>query len=128
MRYKEIISEADGGKISKREQQATAGLHTYDDGPNLGTFGSDYGQYRLMMALACADGKNPIDMDPLSWIAKKKTAHPYTDIESEMLKQGYKTIGLNYKDLNKGDIKSKELDSTNKASPVAKPKRNKYGV
>ena len=128
MRYKEIISEADGGKISKREQQATAGLHTYDDGPNLGTFGSDYGQYRLMMALACSDGKNPINMDPLSWIAKQKTAHPYTDIESEMLKQGYNIIGLNYKDLNKGDMKSKELDSTNKASPVAKPKRNKYGV
>jgi hypothetical protein len=128
MRIREIISEANGGKISKREQQATAGLHTYDDGPKLGTFGSDYGQYRLMMALAGSDGKTPIDMDSLSWIAKKKTAHPYTEIESEMLKQGYKTIGLNHKDLNNGDMKSKELDSTNKSSPVAKPKPNKYGV
>ena len=44
MRYSEIIIEASGGKLSKREQQATAGLHTYDDGPKLGTFGSDYGQ------------------------------------------------------------------------------------
>jgi hypothetical protein len=128
MRYSEIISEANGGKLSKREQQATVGLHTYDDGPSLGTFGSDYGQYRLMMALAGSDGKTPVDMDALSWIAKQKTAHPYTEIESEMLKQGYKTIGLNYKDLNHGDIKSKELDSTNKSSPVAKPKPNKYGV
>lgn len=128
MRYKEIISEANGGKLSKREQQATAGLHTYDDGPKLGTFGSDYGQYRLMMALACSDGKTPIDMDGLSWIGKKKTAHPYTEIESEMLKQGYKTIGLSHDDLNHGDVKSKELEATNKVSPVAKPKRNKYGV
>ena len=128
MRIREIISEANGGKISKREQQATVGLHTYDDGPSLGTFGSDYGQYRLMMALAGSDGKTPVEMDALSWIAKQKTAHPYTEIEAEMLKQGYKTIGLNYKDINHGDIKSKELDSTNKSSPVAKPKPNKYGV
>lgn len=45
-----------------------------------------------------------------------------------MLKQGYKTIGLTHDDLNHGDVKSKELNSTNKTSPVAKPKRNKYGV
>lgn len=128
MRYSEIISEASGGKLSKREQQATAGLHTYDDGPKLGTFGSDYGQYRLMMALACSDGKTPVDMDSLSWIGKKKTAHPYTNIEADMLKQGYGVIGLQYDDLNNGDVKSKELDSTNKSSPVAKTKPNKYGV
>lgn len=128
MKVREIISEAAGSKLSKREQEATAGLHTYDDGPSLGTFGSDYGQYRLMMALACADGKTPPNMDATSWIAKKKTAHPYTDVEAEMLKQSYGVIGLKYDDLNKGDTKSKELDSTNKTSPIAKPKRNKYGV
>ena len=128
MKVREIISEASGSKLSKREQQATAGLHVYDDGPNLGTFGSDYGQYRLMMALACSDGETPLDMDAVSWIAKKKTAHPYTDIEAKMLKQGYDVIGLKHKDLNNGDTKSRELDSTNKTSPIAKPKRNKYGV
>lgn len=128
MKVHDIISEAAGSKLSKREQESTVGLHTYDDGPSLGTFGSDYGQYRLMMALASSDGKTPPDMDSMSWIGKKKTAHPYTDVEADMLKQSYKVIGLNYKDLNDGDTKSKELDSTNKNSPVAKPKRNKYGV
>lgn len=128
MKVREIISEASGSKLSKREQQATAGLHTYGDGPNLGNFGSDYGQYRLMMALACSDGKTPLNMDPVSWIARKKTSHPYTDAEAKMLKQSYNVIGLKHNDLNDGDIKSKELDSTNKTSPVAKPKRNKYGV
>jgi hypothetical protein len=81
-----------------------------------------------MMALACSDGKTPPDIDSMSWIGKKKTAHPYTEVEAEMLKQSYKVIGLNYKDLNNGDTKSKEMSSTNKNSPVAKPKRNKYGV
>lgn len=128
MKVREIVSEAAGSKLSKREQEATVGLHTYDDGPKLGTFGSDYGQYRLMMALACSDGKTPPDMDSLSWIGKKKTAHPYTEIEAEMLKQGYKVVGLEYDDLNKNDLKSKELNSVNKTSPVSKPKPNKYGV
>lgn len=128
MKVHDIINEADGSKLSKREQESTVGLHTYDDGPSLGTFGSDYGQYRLMMALACADGKTPPDIDSMSWIGKKKTAHPYTEVEAEMLKQSYKVIGLNYDDLNNGDTKSKEMASTNKNSPVAKPKRNKYGV
>lgn len=128
MKIREIMSEAAGSKLSKREQEATVGLHTYKDGPTLGNFGSDYGHYRLMMALACSDGKTPPDMDSLSWIGKKKTAHPYTEIEAEMLKQGYKIVGLEYDDLNHGDIESKEISSINKISPVAKPKINKYGV
>jgi len=30
--------------------------------------------------------------------------------------------------LTKGDMRSQELNTTNVVSPVAKPKRNKYGV
>lgn len=93
MRYKEIISEANGGKLSKREQQATAGLHTYDDGPKLGTFGSDYGQYRLMMALACSDGKTPIDMDSLSWIGKKKQRTLIQKLNLKCLNRDTKLLG-----------------------------------
>jgi hypothetical protein len=35
-----------------------------------------------------------------------------------MLKQAYKAAGADYQDLNKGDLKSEELDSTNKSSPM----------
>ena len=45
-----------------------------------------------------------------------------------MLKQAYKIVGANYQDINKGDMKSKELDSTNKVSPVPARKKNKHGV
>ena len=50
------------------------------------------------------------------------------EIENEMFKQAAKAVGANYKDINHGDMTSKELDSTNKISPVAKIKKNKYGV
>jgi len=125
MRYKEIITEKKQGKMSKRQQMPTRGVHTYSDAEHMN---SDYVQYRLMMALACSDGSTPIDINAKSWIGKKKSAHPYSELEVEMLKQSYKAVGATYNDPNKGDIESKELKSTNTESPVAKPKRNKYGV
>ena len=110
---------------SKRQAQSTRGLNTYKDGERAD---STYTSYRLGMAVAGANGKDPIDMDGKSWAGKNKTAHPYTNEEQEMLKQAYKVVGAKYKDLNHGDLKSLELDSTNKISPVAKRKLNKYGV
>jgi hypothetical protein len=35
-----------------------------------------------------------------------------------MLKDAYKAAGMPYTDLNKGDLESDELDSTNTSSPV----------
>lgn len=125
MRATEFISETRDTKMTKRQNQSTAGVHTYGDGEHIS---GDYTSYRLGMAVAGADGTNKLDMDPKSWVGKKKTAHPYTQAESDMLKQAYKAVGAVYKDVNKGDMKSKELDSTNNVSPVAKPKRNQYGV
>ena len=119
------LIESSQKKITKRVQQATAGLNTYGDSEHVS---GDYTGYRLGLAVAGADGKNPIDMKAKSWIGKKKSTHPYTKEEQDMLKQAYKAVGAEYHDMNKGDMKSKELDSTNKTSPVAKPKKNKYGV
>lgn len=125
MRLRELITEKVEGKLTKRQQMSTRGLHTYSDAERTN---SDYVQYRLMMALACADGTNPIDIDRKSWIGKRKSAHPYSELEVEMLKQAYKAAGAKYTDLNHGDMESKELDTVNRNSPVAKPKRNRYGV
>ena len=110
---------------SKRQAQSSRGLNTYRDGERAD---STYTSYRLGMAVAGSNGKDPIDMDGKSWAGKSKTTHPYTEEEQEMLKQAYKAVGAKYKDLNHGDMRSLELDSTNTVSPVAKPKRNKYGV
>jgi hypothetical protein len=111
--------------ISKRQQQATVGLNTFGDSERMN---SDYTQYRLGLAVACADGVNPIPDVGKTWVGKRKSTHPYTQEEQDMLKQAYKAVGANHKDLNKGDMKSRELDTTYKLSPVAKLKKNKYGV
>lgn len=127
MRIQDIIAEGTvtQKKISKRHQQATAGLNTFSDGEKAS---GDYTMYRLGMAVACTDGKTVPDMEGKSWIGKSKSAHPYTAQEQEMLKQAYKAVGASYKDLNNGDLKSKELDTTNNISPVAKIKKNQYGI
>jgi len=115
MRANEFITEATEKKISKRQQQSTKGLNTYGDGEHVS---GDYTSYRLGMAVAGANGKDPLDMKGKSWIGKKKSAHPYTKEEQEMLKQAYKAVGAEYTDVNNGDMESKELDSTNAISPV----------
>jgi hypothetical protein len=115
MRAQEFITERDG-TIGKRRQAATVGLNTFSDAERSN---SDYTLNRVMMAAAMADGTNaPINMDAKSWIGKKRSAHPYTKVEQQMLKQAYKAAGANWRDLNSGDLDSEELGSTNTQSPV----------
>ena len=115
MRALEFVQES-RGKITKRQQQSTKGLNTYRDGEKAD---STYTSYRLGMAVAGANGKDPIEMNGKSWAGKTKTTHPYSKEEQEMLKQAYKVVGAKYKDLNKGDMESQELSSTNTVSPVS---------
>ena len=124
MKLRELF-EVKSGAVGKRYQQPTRGLNTFGDAEKAN---SDYTQYRLGLALACSDGVNPIDIDPKTWHGKRKTAHPYTEEEQAMLNQSYKVVGASHTDLNKGDMRSQELDTTYVVSPVAKPKKNKYGI
>jgi hypothetical protein len=116
MRINELITEMKNGKITKRQQQATRGLNTYKSGERAD---NTYTSYRLGMAVAGANGKDPIEMNGKSWAGTIKTTHPYSQEEQEMLKQAYKVVGANYQDVNKGDMESQELDSTYTVSPVA---------
>lgn len=113
MRATEFVSESKKGKISKRQQQATRGLNVFADNQ----FDRTYDLNRVMMAVACSDGVNPVEINSESWAGKNNTAHPYTDIEQDMLKLAYKAAGITNKDLNKGDMRSQELESTNTTSP-----------
>jgi len=124
MKIVELIESVEG-KIPKRHQSSTKGLHVYKDGEK---WNGDYAQYRIMMAAACTDGNKVPDMDQKSWVGKYKTSHPYSKEDDKKLKMAYKAAGASYKDLNHGDLKSQELDSTNTVSPVAKIKKNRYGV
>jgi hypothetical protein len=125
MKVFEIITETKTGKITKRQSQSSRGISTYGDAERAN---GDYVAFKLGQAMAMSNGKDPLDINAKSWHGKKKTVHPYTEIENEMFKQAAKAVGAAYDDVNQGDMRSLELDSTNKNSPVAKPKRNKYGV
>jgi hypothetical protein len=127
MKIKDIIVENKIGDIPPRLQQATVGLDKFRDNQFADRV---YELNRVMMAVASADGINPLapEVDAESWAGRNNLAFPYTAEEQEMLKAAFGVIGSHYEDLNNGDLKSRELDSTNKISPVAKPKKNKYGI
>lgn len=114
MRATEFVFENKKGKITKRQQQPTRGLNIFADNQ----LDRTYDLNRVMMAVACSDGVNPINMDAESWVGKNNTAHPYTKEEQDMLKLAYKAAGITYKDLNKGNLNSEELESTNTQSTI----------
>jgi hypothetical protein len=116
MRAKEFVKEAKQAKMSKRQKQSTVGVNLFRDPDG---YDRTYELNRMMMAVACADGTgSPIDMDSESWIGKDNSAQPYSNLEQDMLKQAAKAIGSKIKDVNKGDLRSLELDSTQKISPI----------
>jgi hypothetical protein len=114
MRAHEFITEGNKGKVSPRQQQSTVGLNVFA----ISQYDRTYDLNRVMMAVASTDGKTIPDLSSESWVGKNNTAHPYTDVEQDMLKIAYKAAGIPFKDLNKGDLDSEELDSTQDQSPI----------
>jgi hypothetical protein len=125
MKVHDIITEVAQPKPTKRQSQSSRGMNIYGDKERAD---STYVSFKLGQAMASTDGKTKPEIDAKSWYGKKKTVHPYTKEEQDMFVQAAKVVGADYEDLNHGDMKSKELDTTNKLSPVAAPKKNKYGV
>jgi len=114
MRAHEFIVERHA-RPTKRQQQSSRGLNTFWDRSRTD---SDYTLNRVMMAAASTDGTFVPEIHDHSWSGNDRTAHPYTKQEQDMLKKAYQAVGAAYKDLNSGDLRSMELDSTNTVSPV----------
>ena len=125
MKINEVIVEATVGKLTKRQQQSTRGLNKFTDGDR---WNGDYTLYRLGLAVASTDGKTVPDTDKESWVGKWKVAAPYSQADQDMLERAYEAVGAKHEDVNHGDMRSQELEGTNKSSPVAPRKKNKYGV
>lgn len=117
MRASEFLTERKIAHPTKRQSFATRGLHKFRDP---GGYDRTYELNRIMMATACADGTTPLDLDAETWSGRYNTAHPYTSIESKMLKQAYDAVGSDVEDLNHGDDESSELPDTNTQS-IVKP-------
>lgn len=116
MRASEFIAEGQEiGRLSKTKSFATVGLNKFVD-PNRAD--RVYELNRIMMAAASTDGTFVPDIDGESWAGRFNIAAPYTKAEQNMLNMAYKAIGSEFKDLNKGDLRSQEIPSTSTASPV----------
>ena len=115
MRAREFVAEAKVGKIGRRRSQATVGLNKFRDSDLADRF---YELNRVMMAAASTDGTFVPDTDHESWSGRYNVAMPYTDVEQAMLEKAFLAVGSDYQDLNRGDLKSRELESTNTQSPI----------
>lgn len=122
MRAHEFITEATAGKMSKRQQQPSRGVHKFSDAEH---WNGDYKMYRMGLALACTDGQSMPDTDFESFVGRWKMAYPYSEVEVDMLKRAYEATKTAYVDLNKGDLMSKELPGTNTQSPVSQWNKKK---
>jgi hypothetical protein len=115
MRATEFVAEAQAGKLTKRQQYATRGLHTFRDQDFADRV---YELNRIMMAVASTDGTFVPDVDSESWAGRNNIAAPYTQEEHNMLAKAYQAIGSSFDDLNHGDNESDEHPAVHKVSPV----------
>lgn len=110
----ESINEARA--LNKSTRNAIPYARSYK---NLDSF---YDLYRLGIAIANPDNsaeEGPINDSPAVWARN--------DAEINMLNKAEKKLGIKGSDLVHKNG-SKELKSINTTSPIAKPKRNKYGI
>jgi len=131
-KVKKAVAEGAGGKVGKggtktidKEKKAAMKNATTVPGLNMAT-GSMYKNYRMGIALAGAP-TYPTKMEADNWIGGDPLISSYTEEEYEMVKAAAKQVGAGKLQNWSGD-RSKEIADVQKVSPVAKPKRNKYGI
>ena len=118
MRAKEFIIEAD--KLRRSAEAAIPDAHFYPALDN----SSPYASYRYGVALA---GSPYYPMDKNGPTQSKMVTLAYTDGDAEIINQTNKLMGVKGKALtSKKSHESSTVDANN--SPIAKPKRNRYGV
>lgn len=120
MRAKEFIQETKkivktGIKPHKEAVAAMPGSHRV-----AGTADRIYDLNRVMMYVAASDGKIFPKMPQQSWAGRNNTAHPYTKIESEMLKHAYRLANVEWDDVLAPNQENKSIESTDihKSSPI----------
>lgn len=115
MRAREFVTEQHRGRIRSVAQNAMPGTWRFRDS------GIDraYNLNRVMMAAACADGRDgrAVDMDASAWNDRYNTAHPYTEAEHNMMRQAFGAIDTEY-DHAVADHGSREHPGVNTQSPV----------
>jgi hypothetical protein len=107
------------GKVHDHYQAAIKGMETYTDE------NSYYTMYRFGVDMARGKQEHH-PYDPMSPVGNQMATVAYTDAEQEIINNSKKNLGLKSKKLTSKN--SIEHQDTHTVSPVAKIKRNKYGV
>jgi hypothetical protein len=128
MKIRDIITESDISanfdELADGQAEAIKGAVSIPGISMNKSNGSAYAAYRFGLALA---GAPDYPTKAAGAIAGDPLLASYTDAELEMINSAAKMVGAGeVKRLNSN--RSEELDNTNKVSPVAPKKRNKYGV
>lgn len=121
MKINEIVVESkDRGKVRKATRNSLSNLQSY---PHLDNNNHPYLAYRFGVALAAS----PRDVSQKEGpIGSEFVTIGYSDADQEIIDHARKEFGFEKRTHStKGSV---ELDKINKTSPIAKPKRNKYGV
>jgi hypothetical protein len=134
MKIKDIIVEdadhvgdSGSGGMKPINDEAKAAIINAQTFPALNqSTGSAYMNYRMGIAMAGAPDY-PTKMEADNWIGGDPLLSTYTDVEQDMVNAAAKAVGAGKAQKWSGD-RSKEIPTTQKQSPVAKPKKNKYGV
>jgi len=135
MKINEIINEGTTtgngtharGDMQPINDEAKAALQNAQTFPNLNqSTGSSYMNYRMGLALAGAPDY-PTKAEADNWIGGDPLLTAYTEVEQEMVNAAAMQVGAG-KGQKWSNKRSEEIPSTHKVSPVAKPKKNKYGV
>jgi hypothetical protein len=127
MKINEILTEQQHGGIGSLIPGVKRAMPNAVEFPKLKSQ-DPYKQLRMGMALASALSPNPMDIE--SAFGEDMTLIGYTDADMEIIKLAMKILGKEYT----GDIKQLSTDKSEEAldvnidSPIAKPKKNKFGV
>jgi nicotinamide mononucleotide adenylyltransferase len=131
-KVKKAVAEGAGGKVGKggtkpidKEKKSAMRNATTIPGLNMAT-GSMYKNYRMGIALAGAPDY-PTKMAADNWIGGDPLISSYTQEEYDMVKAAALQVGAGKLE-NWTGKRSEEIAGVQKVSPVAKPKRNKYGI
>lgn len=128
MRAKEFIPEAKShgkpGKMSQERDAALPGVFVQKELRNT----DPYMQYRYALAVAAARAHKEygVGFEQESQWAENMTQVMYTPEDEETIQLASKLMGVKATRIT--DNNSHESKSVSTISPVAKPKRNKYGV
>jgi hypothetical protein len=123
----DAVGEPGSGGMKDIEPEMKAAMVNAQTFPSMNqSTGSAYMNYRMGIAMAGAP-TFPTKMEADTWIGGDPLLSPYTDIEQDMVNAAAMAINGGKSQKWSGD-RSKEIASVQKTSPVAKPKKNKYGV